>query len=283
MIAFSLWCARRVASGILVVAGIAALTFVLVHLAPGDPVYLLAGDGGSLAYYQEMRAKYGLASRFVVGWVGVLRRWHGLEVLLRAARESDASVLVVGDGPDRPEIERMVDSLDLGDRVRITGRIPHHEVPEHIAAFDVAVAADDRTGFASPMKVVEYMAMGRAVVVPRLTNFLDLVRDGVSGVVFEPGDSSDLARRLVALRGAPDLRRQLGRTARQEVESRLNWKENARKVLSALKPAAVGEAPRGSRSPEAFRPASRKASCTASAALSRSPTMVAASATSRSA
>jgi glycosyltransferase involved in cell wall biosynthesis len=157
-------------------------------------------------------------------------------------------VLVVGDGPDRPEIERLVDSLDLSDRVRITGRIPHHEVPEHIAAFDVAVSADDRTGFASPMKVVEYMAMGRAVVVPRLTNFLDLVRDGVSGVVFEPGDSGDLARRLVALRDAPDLRRQLGRTARQEVESRLNWKENARKVLSALKPGAVGEAPRGSRS-----------------------------------
>ena len=194
-----------------------------------------------------VRAKYGFADRFVVGWVGVLRRWHGLDVLLRAVRETDAVLLVVGDGPGRAEIERLVDSQNLSDRVRITGRIAHDAVAEHIAAFDVAVSADDRTGFASPMKVVEYMAMGRAVVVPRLPNFLDLVRDGVSGVTFAPGDSGDLARRLAALRSAPDSRRQLGREARQEVVTRLNWKENARKVLDAVKSGSAAEGSRGSR------------------------------------
>jgi glycosyltransferase involved in cell wall biosynthesis len=195
-----------------------------------------------------VRANYGLGDRFVVGWVGVLRRWHGLDVLLRAVRDVDGVLLLVGDGPDRPEIERLVDSLNMADRVRITGRIAHHAVAEHIAAFDVAVSADDRTGFASPMKVVEYMAMGRAVVVPRLPNFLDLVRDGVSGVTFAPGDSGDLASQLAALRSAPDSRRQMGREARQEVMTRLNWKENARKVLGAVKSGSAAEGSRGSRS-----------------------------------
>lgn len=54
------WAARRLAAAIPVVAGITTLTFLLIHLAPGDPVYLLAGDGGSPAYYDDMREKFGL-------------------------------------------------------------------------------------------------------------------------------------------------------------------------------------------------------------------------------
>lgn len=54
------WLARRVLLALLVVAGVTVLTFVLIHLAPGDPVYMLAGDGGNPAYYDEMRARYGL-------------------------------------------------------------------------------------------------------------------------------------------------------------------------------------------------------------------------------
>ena len=54
------WIARRILLGLPMIVSIAALTFTLVHLAPGDPITLLAGDGGSPAYYDEMRAKYGL-------------------------------------------------------------------------------------------------------------------------------------------------------------------------------------------------------------------------------
>lgn len=54
------WLARRALLALLVVAGVTILTFVLIHLPPGDPIYLLAGDGGSPAYYADMRARYGL-------------------------------------------------------------------------------------------------------------------------------------------------------------------------------------------------------------------------------
>lgn len=54
------WLARRAVLALLVVVGVTVLTFVLIHLAPGDPLYLLAGDGGSAAYYADMRARYGL-------------------------------------------------------------------------------------------------------------------------------------------------------------------------------------------------------------------------------
>ena len=54
------WIMSRVALAVAVVIGVATLTFALIHLAPGDPIYALAGDGGSPEYYAEMRAKYGL-------------------------------------------------------------------------------------------------------------------------------------------------------------------------------------------------------------------------------
>jgi peptide/nickel transport system permease protein len=54
------WLAIRALLAVPVVAGVTTLTFVLIHVSPGDPIVLLAGDGGSPAYYQDMRAKYGL-------------------------------------------------------------------------------------------------------------------------------------------------------------------------------------------------------------------------------
>ena len=54
------WAVERVLLALLVIAGVTTLTFALIHLAPGDPIYLLAGDGGSPSYYADMRSRYGL-------------------------------------------------------------------------------------------------------------------------------------------------------------------------------------------------------------------------------
>ena len=63
------WIVRRLLLAIPVVAGVTALTFALIHVAPGDPIYLLAGDGGTPSYYAEMRAKYGLDRSLVEQFV----------------------------------------------------------------------------------------------------------------------------------------------------------------------------------------------------------------------
>ena len=67
------WTLRRLLIAVPVVIGVTALAFTLIHLAPGDPIYLLAGDGGSPAYYAEMRAKYGLDRPLVEQFVRYAR------------------------------------------------------------------------------------------------------------------------------------------------------------------------------------------------------------------
>lgn len=184
----------------------------------------------------QVRARLGLEGRFVVGWAGVLRRWHGIEVLLDAlAKTPAAHLLLIGDGPDRPLFEQLARERGLTSRLVVTGRVPHDAMPDHLAALDVAVAADDRTGFASPMKIVEYMAMARPVVLPRLRNFEDLVEHERTGLFFRHGDAGDLAAQIARLQSSDALRARLGRAAREEVETRLNWRRNAEAVLSGVR------------------------------------------------
>jgi glycosyltransferase involved in cell wall biosynthesis len=184
---------------------------------------------------EPVRDKHGLGSGVVIGWAGVLREWHGLELLLDALVDvRDARLLIVGDGPARGALEQRAAAAGVADRMTITGRVPHDAMPDHLACMEVAVVADDRTRVASPMKLLEYMAMGRAAVAPRLDNITDIVTDEVDGLLFSPGDRESLARTLQRLVSDSTLRQALGRTARATVEQTRTWKHNARRVLSLV-------------------------------------------------
>jgi glycosyltransferase involved in cell wall biosynthesis len=182
-----------------------------------------------------VRHRLGLDSAVVVGWSGILRAWHGLELLLNAvARVDGVTLLIVGDGPARPALEARAASLRIADRVIVTGRVPHAGMRDYIAAMDIAVVADERTGVASPMKLLEYMAMARPVVAPDLPNIRDVVRPDIEGLLFEPNSSDALAGALRQLAADPALRERIGRLGRARVDAERNWQANARAVVSAI-------------------------------------------------
>jgi glycosyltransferase involved in cell wall biosynthesis len=206
---------------------------------PGDRCFVMPNGVdpqrfAPAAKNETLREQLGIPpGSFTIGFTGVLRAWHGIELLLEAfagmvARGLDAFLLIVGDGSYRPTIEARMKELNIEHRVRITGRVPHRQVPTYISLFDVAVSPR-ATFYASPMKVVEYMALGKPVVTPGTPNFLDIIDDGVHGVTFEDGDAAALEAALVALFQAPDLCAALGQQARRKVETRLNWRWNAMK------------------------------------------------------
>lgn len=171
---------------------------------------------------------------FIVGFTGVLRSWHGLDLLVRAvgymvSNGFEAFLLVVGDGPYRESLEILVNELGLERCVCITGRIPHDRVPHYIALFDVAVSPR-ATFYASPMKVIEYMALAKPVVVPHTRNLLDIIDEGLNGLTFEDENPIAMAKALISLYKSPELCEQIGLNARDKVEKRLNWKWNAEVV-----------------------------------------------------
>ena len=183
----------------------------------------------------HVRRALGCEQNAVVGWAGVLREWHRLDLLLEAMGDiPGAHLLLVGDGPEQSRIERRAHELGLTGRFHITGRIPHQQMPEYLAAMDVAVAADDRTGYACPMKILEYMAMERAVVAPRLPNIEDVVEDGHDAVLFDRASVDSLREVLTRLVGDPEARLRLGRNARQTIEMKRTWIGNARTILQLV-------------------------------------------------
>jgi glycosyltransferase involved in cell wall biosynthesis len=238
----------------LVIAVSTPLAHQIRALAPQAAVEVLPNGANPQSFdprrinAANVRARLGLADHLVIGWMGIVREWHGLGRLLEAlTMVPDAWLLIVGDGPDRPAMERRAEALGVRGRVVVTGRVPHASVPEYLAAMDIAVIADERTAVASPMKLLEYMAMGRPVVAPSMENVMDVVHHGVNGLLFTPGSAADLGKMLRQLADDPVLRGELGASARITVERERNWRRNAEVVLRLVRGA------KGATSPGALR------------------------------
>jgi glycosyltransferase involved in cell wall biosynthesis len=182
-------------------------------------------------------------SGLTVGFVGSLFEWQGLNTLLEAvARIQDAGeviyVVIVGDGPARPALERNADILGIGRRVRFAGPIAWDDVPAHILGFDLAYSGQTvlRTGslYLSPLKLYEYMAMARPVVASTSEDAKRLIVPGETGFLFRPGDADGLTRALgLASQRASELP-SMGERARANILNRHDWASRARGMMEEL-------------------------------------------------
>jgi glycosyltransferase involved in cell wall biosynthesis len=175
----------------------------------------------------------------VIGFVGTLKPWHGLEVLVDAAARLKAqglrfSLLLVGDGPERGAIEAALAARGLAAQTELTGAVDPGEIPGMLARIDVAVAPypDLADFYFSPLKVMEYMAAGRAVVASRIGDIDGLVRHGETGLLCSPGDAAALAEILAELIRNPGRRASLGRAAREHALAELGWTSVAQRILA---------------------------------------------------
>jgi len=177
----------------------------------------------------------------VTGFVGGFWPWHGVDRLVRAAAASRArglptALLLVGDGPERPRIEALVDELDLRELTWLPGSIPHEQLPHWIAAMDICVMPHSND-YGSPMKVFEYMAMGKAVLAPKLPPLTDVIEHGVDGLLFpdsEDGQGTLLANALVLALNDADARRVMGKSARTRVGREHIWEMNWSRIHAVI-------------------------------------------------
>lgn len=167
---------------------------------------------------------------FTIGFVGTLKPWHGLSILIDAfdwlyRHDSTIRLLIVGDGPERERLIHDVATRGLANAVHYTGAVHPGDVPGLLASMDVAVAPypDQPNFYFSPLKVYEYMAAGLPVVASRIGQLTDLIEHGTNGLLYTPDDVSTLSAALSLLRSDPFLRSRLGREARRTVLQRHTW------------------------------------------------------------
>ncbi len=177
----------------------------------------------------------GLDGRIVLGFTGFVRDWHGVNRVIDWLASADApantALLVVGDGPVRRELETLADRLGMADRVRFTGVVHRDRVPQYVAAFDLALQPAV-TAYASPLKLMEYLFLGKPVVAPREPNLLEVLTDGENACMFDGSDRNGLARALTRICQDDDLRARLSDGARRTIDRLdLTWDGNARRVV----------------------------------------------------
>jgi glycosyltransferase involved in cell wall biosynthesis len=173
------------------------------------------------------------ADAIVVGFCASYQECHGAEMIIDLASAlsdiTNLHFLLVGDGPERPRIAKLVHDRGLERRITMVGRVPHEAVPEYLARMDVGLLPSTAF-YCSPIKILEYLSMGLPVVAPRLESIEEIIQDGVQGLLFAPDDLTDLAGRVRQLAVDGDLRRRISRAARERLLDSRTWADNARRM-----------------------------------------------------
>jgi glycosyltransferase involved in cell wall biosynthesis len=232
--------ARCAASADLVLAPTEPARQYLANLASPQRVHLVAPGVDVDLFDWDLPAPTGPP---VVLYVGTLSQGRGIQVLLGAMlellRRGDAELVLAGRAGRefRQSLANTVRDLGIEGRVRFAGVVEHAQVPELIAKATVCVspgAPEITTNRLAiyPTKLLEYLACQRAVVAARRSSVSLLIRDGQTGLLFEPGQPADLADKLHRLIGDSSLRARLAR-AGYDLVRRAHSASSTRRELRA--------------------------------------------------
>jgi len=186
----------------------------------------------------DLKRSLGLDGKIVIGYVGSILDYEGIDVLIDAIRilsleSRDFHALIVGDGDNLQNAKQRVADMQLASLITFTGRVPHEEVERYYSIIDIAPIPRHSlpvTEMVSPLKPFEAMAMGKVVVGSDVDAIKEIIVPGVNGMLFAKDSASELASVLSKLISDPGEIKTLGSSARDWVVAERDWKHIARNV-----------------------------------------------------
>jgi glycosyltransferase involved in cell wall biosynthesis len=188
----------------------------------------------------DARRKLGLPygpDDYVVGFVGSYKWYHSLDVLLDALARPEMSgikVMLVGDGPEREAVTRRAECHGLQDRVLQTGLVPHDRIAMYIGACDLMFGARAPEHWSNPIKLIEYLAVGRPVIGFRTGEVAFIEEEGF-GILLDEVTPASVAMATLRFRALdPQGRRNLGERGRRHVLDHRTWDALAKRMIQTL-------------------------------------------------
>ncbi len=183
----------------------------------------------------QLRANWSLAKdAFVLGFVGYMRPWHRLDLILDVMQRPGLESLVFvlfGEGPALQDLQQKVAQQSLQERVKVQGVITSEDLPKHVMACDSALIPAINS-YASPLKLFDSLAAGIATLVPDQPNLREYIIDGENGLLFASGNPDDLYRQLLRIVSDRELARRIGSAGRTSlIENQWTWHGNAERVV----------------------------------------------------
>lgn len=177
------------------------------------------------------------AGAFAIGFVGYMRAWHRLDLVLEAMAGpglEDLVLVLMGRGPALEPLLERARTAGLSRRVLAIGEVPPALLPSHVLACDGALIPAINE-YSSPLKLFDSLAAGVPTLAPDQPNLRETITDGENGLLFQPGSAGALARQLRRLVDDRAFAARLGAAGRASLErERWTWAGNAEAVIDAF-------------------------------------------------
>jgi glycosyltransferase involved in cell wall biosynthesis len=190
---------------------------------------------------ETLRRFYQLEDKFILLAAGRLIARKGFDDAIRALSLlkdlKDVVLIVVGDGPERTNLEGLAKALHLEDRVRFLGLLPSEPLPKVFSMADVFIAPFKVLGTdleGSPMVVKESQASGLPVITTNTPGMEEVVEDGLDGFIVPMNSPIKLAEKVRTLFEQPKLRSMLAENARKKAVELFDWRAYTKKVEAIL-------------------------------------------------
>jgi len=189
---------------------------------------------------EKLAAKLGLGSEPVLGFIGSLYRWEGVAWLVRAVAElrrrgTACKLLIVGDGEEMPAVREAVRELNAGEFIQVLGKVPHGEIERYYSVVDVLVYPRHSirlTELVTPLKPLEAMALGKAILGSDVGGIRELVRPEKTGILYRADNVEDFCAKARRLLSETNLQRKLGEEAREFILREKDWDVLAQRYLN---------------------------------------------------
>ncbi|MFC2052220.1 glycosyltransferase family 4 protein [Chloroflexota bacterium] len=176
---------------------------------------------------QKLREKYGYSQQeSIIVSTSRLTPKNGIPDLIKAAARvsqefPDIRLIIIGDGVQRPELERLIHELRLESKVELLGSVPNAQIPKYLNMADLFVRPALAEGFG--ISFIEAMACHIPVIGSSVGGILDIIEDESNGFMVTPGDVNDIAQKIVTLLSNKELSQKLADEGYKTVQEKFTW------------------------------------------------------------
>lgn len=172
---------------------------------------------------------------YLLGFVGYLAPWQGLDTLIRAMRNivderSNVHLAIAGEGPEGPYLKELVETLHLQEKVTFTGAIDYEKVPSFISACDLCIGPLKADRLCSPVKIFEYMASSRPFISAPIESSLRIIDAWKCGQIIQSENIQDIADKVLCLSDNLEIGNKMGANGRRAAEAYYNWDRVATEI-----------------------------------------------------